>query len=92
MKNGRLLQKTYANKVYSEEIGGVVRSAIQITTAAGICAVLDMLTDGAIATKGFVKQEEVPLHAFLKNRFGRYYATPEDYQSKVDPVRAAAVA
>jgi saccharopine dehydrogenase-like NADP-dependent oxidoreductase len=92
MKDGRLLQKTYANKVYSEEIGGVVRSAIQITTAAGICAVLDMLAEGAIAQSGFVKQEDVPLHAFLKNRFGRYYATPEDYQSKVDPVRAAAVA
>jgi saccharopine dehydrogenase-like NADP-dependent oxidoreductase len=92
MKEGRLLQKTYANKVYSEEIGGVVRSAIQITTAAGICAVLDMLSDGAIPTRGFVKQEDVPLPAFLKNRFGRYYATAEDYQSEVDPVRSAAVA
>lgn len=91
-KNGRLLQKTYANKVYSEEINGVVRSAIQITTAAGICAVLDMLADGQLPRRGFVKQEEVPLPAFLANRFGRHYATAEDYQSEVDPVRAAAVA
>jgi saccharopine dehydrogenase-like NADP-dependent oxidoreductase len=92
VKDGRLLQKTYANKVYSEEIGGVVRSAIQITTAAGICAVLDMLAEGAIPSHGFIKQEDIPLPAFLKNRFGRYYATPEDYQSEVDPVRSAAVA
>ncbi len=92
MKGGRLVQKTYANKVYSEEIGGVVRSAIQITTAAGICAVLDMLAEGALPSKGFVKQEEVPLNAFLKNRFGRHYATAEDHQSATDPVRAAAVA
>lgn len=92
IKDGRLEQKTYANKVYSEEIGGVVRSAIQITTAAGICAVLDMLAEGAIPARGFVKQEDIPLPAFLKNRFGRYYATPEDYQSEVDPVRSAAVA
>lgn len=92
MKAGRLFQKTYANKVYSEEINGVVRSAIQITTAAGICAVLDMLKDGDLPDRGFIKQEDIPLPAFLKNRFGRYYATVEDYQSDIDPVRHAAVA
>ncbi|MBN9252484.1 MAG: saccharopine dehydrogenase family protein, partial [Mesorhizobium sp.] len=34
-KNGRLLQETYANKIYSQRIGAVVHSAIQITTASG---------------------------------------------------------
>ena len=41
--NGRLTQQTYANKVYSAVVGGAMRSAIQITTASGICAVLDLL-------------------------------------------------
>src|SRR6185312_11585206 len=45
-KDGRLLQETYANKVYGREIGGVPCSAIQITTASGICAVLDLLASG----------------------------------------------
>jgi saccharopine dehydrogenase-like NADP-dependent oxidoreductase len=76
-KNGRLLQETYANKVYSRRIGEVVRSAIQITTASGICAVLDMLADGSLPAKGFVKQEEIALDAFLANRFGRAYAQSE---------------
>ena len=73
-KNGRLLQETYANKIYSRRVGETVRSAIQITTASGICAVLDMLANGALPQKGFVRQEDIALDAFLANRFGRNYA------------------
>lgn len=76
--NGRLTQQTYANKVYSAVVGGVMRSAIQITTASGICAVLDLLAQGKLPQKGFVKQEEIGFDAFLANRFGRAYARPED--------------
>ncbi len=75
MRNGQLVQDTYANKIYSAEIGGVMRSAIQLTTAAGITGVLDMLATGKIADRGFVRQEDIPLDAFLANRFGRLYAT-----------------
>jgi saccharopine dehydrogenase-like NADP-dependent oxidoreductase len=73
-KDGRLLQETYANKIYGREIGGVPCSAIQITTASGICAVLDLLASGKLASRGFVRQEEVSLAAFLANRFGAAYA------------------
>ncbi|RUV11384.1 saccharopine dehydrogenase family protein, partial [Mesorhizobium sp. M1A.F.Ca.IN.022.04.1.1] len=76
-RNGRLLQETYANKIYSHRVGNVVRSAIQITTASGICAVLDMLADGTLPAKGFVRQEDIALDAFLANRFGRAYAQHE---------------
>lgn len=76
-RNGRLLQETYANKIYSQRVGNIVRSAIQITTASGICAVLDMLADGSLPAKGFVKQEDIALDAFLANRFGRAYAQHE---------------
>jgi len=76
-RNGRLLQETYANKIYSRRVGQSVRSAIQITTASGICAVLDMLADGSLPATGFVKQEDIALDAFLANRFGRAYAQHE---------------
>ncbi|AZO17677.1 saccharopine dehydrogenase family protein [Mesorhizobium sp. M2A.F.Ca.ET.043.05.1.1] len=76
-RNGRLLQETYANKIYSHRVGNIVRSAIQITTASGICAVLDMLADGSLPAKGFVRQEDIALDAFLANRFGRAYAQHE---------------
>ncbi len=51
-----------------------MQSGIQITTAGSICAVLDMLAQGKIPTKGFVRQEDIALDAFLANRFGHYYA------------------
>jgi saccharopine dehydrogenase-like NADP-dependent oxidoreductase len=77
MKGGRLVQETYANKVYGQKVNGVERSAIQLTTAAGICAVLDMLAAGKLAQRGFVRQEDIVLADFLANRFGRVYAMRE---------------
>ena len=71
---GRLVQETYAHKIYAAPLQGQLRSAIQITTASAICAVLDLLVEGAIPQSGFVRQEEVALQAFLQNRFGRAYA------------------
>lgn len=76
LRGGQLMQETYANKIYAAPVGGRVRSAIQITTAAGICAVLDMLATGRLRQAGLIRQEEIALQPFLANRFGRYYATP----------------
>jgi saccharopine dehydrogenase-like NADP-dependent oxidoreductase len=75
-KSGRLVQETYANKVYAGSHFGRPMSAIQITTAAGICGVLDLLMDGKLPRSGFVRQEDIPLDLFLANRFGRVYAQP----------------
>jgi saccharopine dehydrogenase-like NADP-dependent oxidoreductase len=74
LRGGQLVQETYANKIYAAPLGGRVRSAIQITTAGGICAVLDMLSAGALPQSGLIKQEEINLQHFLANRFGRVYA------------------
>lgn len=72
-RGGKLVQDTYASKIYSREIGGVMRSAIQITTAAGITGVLDLLATGKIRDHGFVRQEDIDLKLFLENRFGSLY-------------------
>lgn len=72
-KGGRYMQETYANKVYAGVVAGRKMSAIQITTAAGITAVLDLLAQGKLAANGFVRQEEIPLTDFLNNRFGQLY-------------------
>jgi saccharopine dehydrogenase-like NADP-dependent oxidoreductase len=71
--NGQLLQETYANKIYGSCVNGILRSAIQITTASSICAMMDLLREGRIPCKGFIRQEEIPLALFLGNRFGRVY-------------------
>ncbi|MEO7054131.1 MAG: saccharopine dehydrogenase family protein [Rhizomicrobium sp.] len=72
-RDGQYLQETYTNKIYGTEINGIARSAIQITTAAGICTMLDLLATGALPQKGFVRQEDVKLSTFLSNRFGCAY-------------------
>jgi saccharopine dehydrogenase-like NADP-dependent oxidoreductase len=77
MKAGKLMQETYVNKVYAQPVAGEVKSAIQITTAGAACAVVDMLAEGQLSQTGFIRQEDIPLPAFLANRFGRYYAPEE---------------
>jgi saccharopine dehydrogenase-like NADP-dependent oxidoreductase len=74
LRDGRLQQDTYARKIYSHVLAGQMRSAIQITTASSLCAMLDLLAAGALPQRGFVRQEDVPLAAFLDNRFGHVYA------------------
>lgn len=74
MREGQLMQDTYAHKVYSRRVNGTLRSAIQMTTASGICTVLDMLADGSLPARGFVRQEDIALADFLANRFGAVYA------------------
>ncbi|NTF91186.1 saccharopine dehydrogenase family protein [Agrobacterium rhizogenes] len=77
-RNGRLVQETYANKVYSAVVAGRPMSAIQITTASSICAVLDMLSHGHLPNRGFVRQEDIGLDLFLKSQFGHYYEQAAD--------------
>ena len=73
-REGLLTQESYAHKVYARDINGKTWSAIQITTAAGICTMVDLLREGRLPSKGFLRQEDVVLGDFLENRFGRYYA------------------
>ena len=72
-QEGRFVQWSDARKIYNQAIGGRTWSAIQITTAAAVCAALDLHVAGRLPGGGFVKQEQIDLNAFLSNRFGRYY-------------------
>jgi saccharopine dehydrogenase-like NADP-dependent oxidoreductase len=73
-QNGLLTQESYAKKIYAQEIEGNLMSAIQVTTAASICAMVDLTIQKALPQRGFVRQEQADLEAFLENRFGRVYA------------------
>jgi len=74
MQEGRLTQESFAKKVYSQAIDDRLYSAIQITTAAGVCAMVDLVREGVLPARGFVRQEDAELERFLANRFGQYYA------------------
>jgi saccharopine dehydrogenase-like NADP-dependent oxidoreductase len=72
-RDGRLTQESDARKIYAGEIAGVTRSAIQITTAAGLCTMVDLLMAGKLPQRGFVRQEQAFLADVLANRFGRVF-------------------
>lgn len=74
MQDGELREENYVNKVYPQMVAGRLWSAIQITTAAGICSVLDIVLSAPDTYKGFVAQEQFRLSDVLNNRFGKYYA------------------
>lgn len=68
-RGGRFAQDAYASRILADARG----SAIQITTASAICAVLDLVAEGSLPQAGLIRQEEIPLGAFLANRFGRAF-------------------
>lgn len=86
--HGQLEQITDARKIYHAKLFGQPWSAIQITTAAGICAAVDLFFQGALPRNGFVRQEEIPLNTFLSNRFGQYYAIGNQTGTDVQSVQA----
>jgi hypothetical protein len=55
-------------------IAGRLWSAIQVTTAAGITAVVDLVLSHPGRYLGFVRQEDFRLVDVLDNRFGHHYA------------------
>ncbi|MAZ35462.1 MULTISPECIES: saccharopine dehydrogenase family protein [Thalassospira] len=73
-RDGELCEENFIRKVHGTAIGGRNWSAIQITTSAGLCAVMDMVLTGTLAGKGYIRQEQVALDDFLANRFGRYFS------------------
>ena len=57
------------------DIAGRERTAIAWTTASSVVAIIEMVRDGTLPSKGFLKQEDVPLDAFLKTKNGARYSS-----------------
>ncbi|MDH3266476.1 MAG: saccharopine dehydrogenase NADP-binding domain-containing protein [Gammaproteobacteria bacterium] len=73
-QDGEFREENYVNKVYPQVVSGRLWSAIQMTTAGGICSVLDLVLSNPGKYKGFVAQEQFRLADILENRFGQIYA------------------
>ena len=80
-RDGNLVQEVFARKIFADRSEASPLSAIQITTAAGICAAVDLFREGKLPQKGFVRQEQVELPAFLANRFGMAYQQSRQVES-----------
>jgi saccharopine dehydrogenase-like NADP-dependent oxidoreductase len=72
-QNGQLRRKEFVRAYYPIEIGGRHRTAIAWTTSASVVAIIEMVRDGRLPQSGFLRQEMVPLDAYLATRTGNYY-------------------
>jgi len=73
-QGGELREENYVSKIYPQVIAGRLWSAIQVTTAAGVTAVADLVLAHPGRYRGFVRQEDFRLLDVLDNRFGRHFA------------------
>jgi saccharopine dehydrogenase-like NADP-dependent oxidoreductase len=72
---GRFEQETRSARIYGSTLRGLERTAIELTTAAGVCGVFELLLAGKLPAQGFVRQEEIVLSDFLATKPGAYYAS-----------------
>jgi saccharopine dehydrogenase-like NADP-dependent oxidoreductase len=80
-RDGRLTQESFARKVYAADVAGRRLSAIQLTTAAGVCAMVDLVRTEKLPTTGLVRQEQCSLDEFLANRFGALYLRSQEVRA-----------
>jgi len=72
-KKEKISRKEYYRAFYPIEIDGIWWRAISWTTAGAIVAVIEMVAQGTLPQKGFIKQEEIPFDAFIKTQTGSLY-------------------
>ena len=76
-------QINFKRAIHATEIFGRVWPAIELTTAAGVCAMVDLHRLGKLPQKGFVKQEDCSLATFNETIFGLAYERPEGIEAAV---------
>jgi saccharopine dehydrogenase-like NADP-dependent oxidoreductase len=81
LRGGSLVQEVFARKIFADRSEAAPLSAIQITTAAGVCAAVDLFRERRLPQQGFVRQEQVALPDFLANRFGAAYQQSRQVES-----------
>ncbi len=74
MRDGRYEQDSRTLRCHGAVLRGKRRTAIELTTAAGVVGAFELLKEGVLPQRGFISQEQVPLGRFLATRTGHYYA------------------
>ena len=73
--NGKLMREEFVHSYYPLDIDGEEWRAIAWTTAGSVCAVVDLVSRGILPSKGFIRQEDIPLDQFFKTPTGQYFLT-----------------
>ena len=70
---GTLMREEFVRTYLPVAIAGDTRRTIAWTTAASICAVVELVARGRLPATGFIRQETIALDAFLATCNGRLY-------------------
>ena len=81
-RHGVLFEENDVRKIYPQRITGAHWSAIQLSTAAGLCSVLDLTLQRHL--RGFVTQESFILRDVLNNRFGGYFDSTSRHAGRLN--------
>jgi len=73
LRHGRFEQETCLARIYGGMLRGKARTGIELSTAAGVVGVLELLQQGKLPARGFVRQEQVALRDFLSTKVGHHY-------------------
>ncbi len=72
-REGRLFREEFVRAYYPKAIAGSTWRAISWTTAASVCAVIELVAGGGLPERGFLRQETIPIEAFLATRNGALF-------------------
>jgi saccharopine dehydrogenase-like NADP-dependent oxidoreductase len=70
ISNGKLIERSYQKSIFGQD--GM--SAIQRSTASGVCAIVLAYCRDEITGEGFIKQEDINWETFINNKFGQVYS------------------
>jgi saccharopine dehydrogenase-like NADP-dependent oxidoreductase len=74
MLDARLQRREFVRAYRPIELAGSAQTAIAWTTSASVVSVIELVRDGTLPQHGFLKQEEIPLSAFLATTTGRLFS------------------
>ncbi|CAM4100437.1 saccharopine dehydrogenase NADP-binding domain-containing protein [Comamonas aquatilis] len=73
MRGAKLEQLTRSARIYGTTLRGKQRTAIELTTAAGMLGAVELFATGKLPQQGFVRQEQCTLDDLMATRVGSYF-------------------
>lgn len=81
IRNGRREQRNFQRKIRATELFGRIWPAIELTTAAGVCGMVELHRTGRLPKTGLIRQEDASLADFSATAFGRVFDAAEGMPS-----------
>lgn len=69
----QFVERVFTRTVFSQDVHKKHFTAIQLTTAGSVCAVMDMHAHNELPQKGFIRQGDVDFKRYKSNAFVKYY-------------------